>query len=238
MGRGVDSNKHVHPILTDNDGRQYIIITDSDGHTLDITSSNKAITQVFGFYPDSTHQMPSGDARARPIFTTPGAQDSFHIHLHKDAIDATTAFMLIDLSDTVNWPHTLTGGVTLYRILLSIAATKIADAHVKLGWLENVDGDNGDMHTIHTWEVGHAGTNEPRDIDTIFDYQLVNYKIDKAKWFGPSLMNNALFQTDVELGGPNDIVTNTAADGDVVLLVTVAAGILNVACSIDYETFA
>lgn len=43
---GADSNKDVHPILTDSNGSQYIIITDPDGHHADITSNNMLLTYV------------------------------------------------------------------------------------------------------------------------------------------------------------------------------------------------
>lgn len=52
----------------------YVILTDGTSD-LDITTSNKAITQVFGFYPDNTNQMPSGDVKARAIHVQSAKQD-------------------------------------------------------------------------------------------------------------------------------------------------------------------
>lgn len=52
----------------------YVIITDGT-HDLDITSGNKLINSVYGFYPDNAHQMPAGDAAARAIHVQAANQD-------------------------------------------------------------------------------------------------------------------------------------------------------------------
>lgn len=124
---GVDSSKNVHPLMTDANGNLKVIITDGT-HELDITSSNKAITQVFGLYPDNTNQMPSGDAIARPIFTkitdgtytlglwenggitafTPVAyrirnsREFFCCHCFDDVADAADVFIHIKVDSTVS----------------------------------------------------------------------------------------------------------------------------------------
>ena len=257
LAAGADSNVDVHPILVDADGRPYVILHDpasvtqtdtvathpdgigtfgrrdltnawrempvaafsdvninkgdwivpvtpmtsekeegtkiTDGtNTMGVNGANAALTTVLGLLPDGVNGMPSGDDRARPIYHTPGFQDDFHVHLHKDAIGANTGLMLVDLSDNVNWPHTHIGGVTLHRVIMSIAATKLTDAHVQ------TNGSN---------------------------------------WFGPISANNALFQTDVNLFGPDGTVAFPSGDGDLVLLVDWTAGTINVSCSIDYETW-
>ena len=56
--------------------------------------------------------------------------------------------------------------------------------------------------------------------------------------FGPILANSVLFQTDVNLGGPDDPSTLTypSGNGDLVLLVDWTAGTVSVSITMIYET--
>lgn len=64
VSSGVDSNKNVHPILVDSNGRPYIILDDGSGNT-----------------------QPAGDVTARPVFVkmTDGSNDAI-IELDDDNI--------------------------------------------------------------------------------------------------------------------------------------------------------
>lgn len=215
VSEGVDGNKKVVPILVDSSGRPYIILDDGSGNT-----------------------MPSGDALARPVFTTPGTQSCFHVHLCKRGIGADTGLMLIDLSDTANWPHTLTGSISLYNIAISIAGSKLTAAEVALGYLSNVDATDGDFTPIHCWMVGFPGTNEPMLINEVIDYSWRGFQSAAAARFAPTSANNALFQTDVNLFGPDGNTAYPSGNGDLVMFIDWTAGELDVSISIDYETFA
>jgi hypothetical protein len=40
INQGVDSNKNVHPILTDASGRTYVLVDDGNGHTMPAMDAN------------------------------------------------------------------------------------------------------------------------------------------------------------------------------------------------------
>lgn len=212
---GSDATGYVRKLLVDSSGRPYVILDDGSGNT-----------------------MPAGDTAARPIFTTPGTQSCFHVHLCKQGMTADTGLMVIDLSDTANWPHTETGKITIYNIAISIAGSKLTVARVGLGYLSNVDATNGDFSPIHCWMVGFPGTNEPMLINEIIDYSWRGFQSAAAERFGPTSADNALFQTDVDLYGPDGNTSYPSGNGDLVIFVDWTAGELDVSIGLDYTTFA
>ena len=46
----------------------------------------------------------------------PGDSEHFLVHLHVHDISVNGGYMLIDLSDTVNWPHVETGRIILKKV--------------------------------------------------------------------------------------------------------------------------
>ena len=215
INSGVDGDNDVFPIRVNNLGHQYVLLTDGT---------------------NSVHFCPIEETTS--LYTTPGRQGSFHVHICKTGIVADTGLMVIDLSDTTNWPHTNTDRISLFRVSISIAASKLFDGSVSIGWLSDVDATDGDFNAIHCWEVVFAGTNEPRDIDQVIDYQHINYDVHIDKWFGPTSANNVLFQTDVDLYGPDGNTSYPSGNGDLVLYIQRTAGEIDVSLSVDYDTHA
>lgn len=81
----------------------------------------------------------------------------------EDALTATTRLILVDLSDTTNWPHSITASPS-YLVPLGWEAWMRADAaeelHVAIGLITRIDATNADIHYFATdvLEVTAAGT--------------------------------------------------------------------------------
>ena len=56
--------------------------------------------------------------------------------------------MVIDLSDSTNWPHTKTGHIDIVYIVVNVNPTATFEGDIQLGFLDNVDGTDGDFNGI------------------------------------------------------------------------------------------
>ena len=151
-------------------------------------------------------------------------------------VSTTTDFIVIDISDTTNYPHVSTSYIHTENMFFNVDATSDADYTIDLGWLENVDGTNGDFYSVYSFggtkktgnsasiSINHA-PNSPRLISTKV---LVSNKS----------LNDTAFQTDVNLG--STIAPGTAnvpsGSGDMVVRVTINAGSIGLTIGIGYHT--
>jgi hypothetical protein len=108
---------------------------------------------------------------------------------------------------------------------------------VRLGYLKNVDGTNGDFVSIFDVDMQKSAAVIVESIN-FGDHGL---NCSDTYHFGPVDANNTAYQTDVNLGGPDDPTTTTypSGDGDLVLQITGAAagnGGVDVSLTIGYET--
>ena len=156
--------------------------------------------------------------------------------VHLDAVvSATTAYMLIDKSNTAVWPHTQATG---HHIVLEYLAILIDPdvnylGEIKLGYLKNVDSTNGDFVDIYNIDLRKKSGLVLNNL--VFGNHGLQLSDDTH--FGPVTANSTLYQTDVNLGGPDDSATLTypSGDGDLVMYVSVAAGSVDVSITLGYE---
>lgn len=167
------------------------------------------------------------------LYTVYGFERSEHIHLNVNSIALETGFMLVDLSDTVNWPHSNTGHIDLYYFIIDIDPDATFQGDVLLGFLGNVDGANGDFHTI----FAHHLDKKAEPLVSFMNFNSFEMTLDMDHWFGPITANDATWQTDVNLRGPDGNTSFPAGDGDLVCKVTRTAGEVSVAVTIGYETY-
>lgn len=168
----------------------------------------------------------------RSARVTPGMHLTHLVHLDVDDCDADTAFMLIDLSDAAKWPHTETGHIHLEGVDVHINPDDTFTGDIKLGFLSAVDATDGDLNIIHTWHF-------EKDRTTMQDHLNLWWRqvhCDTSEWFGPTDANVALFQTDVNIQGPDGAVNYPSGDGDLVLRVQRTAGTIDIGITVAYET--
>ncbi len=170
------------------------------------------------------------------IYTVDGYSNTFSVHLDVTLTPNGTdvGYMLVDLSDTTNWPHTFTGEVIIEYIILEIDPASNFTGDFKVGYLKNVDATNGDLVTV--FDVDMATKSDI--FNTNIEFGSHGLHCTDADHFGPVDTNNIVFQTDVNLGGPNDpgTLTYPSGDGDLVLLVSGNNNAVGVSITLGYET--
>ena len=81
-------------------------------------------------------------------YTVDGFADTSTIHLDTGSVAATSGFMLVDISDIINWKHTEIDHVIIRHILIEIDPDAAFLGEIKVGYLTNVDANNGDLNNI------------------------------------------------------------------------------------------
>jgi len=164
----------------------------------------------------------------------PGNFDVEVIHLDAEDVAATTGFMLIDLSDTTNWPHTNTGHIDILFFIVSTDPTTSFRGDIELGFLSSVDATNGDLNEL--FEI-HLEKQQDSSV-LAFNYGAYGVALETDHFFGPVTTNDTIWQTDVNLQGPDGATSYPSGNGDLVMHVTRTAGDISVSVTIGYRTIA
>ena len=166
------------------------------------------------------------------LSVVPGNFDVEVVHLDAESISATEGFMLIDLSDTTNWKHTNTGHIDLLFIILTTDPDANFSGDISLGFLTNVDTTDGDFNEF--LEI-HAERKPDPQFFTI-NYGGFGIALETAHIFGPVTVNDTIWQTDVNLQGPDAATSYPSGAGDMVMLVTVGSNTVSVSITVGYRT--
>lgn len=150
-------------------------------------------------------------------------------------LGATTAYMVVDLSDTTNWKHQHTGHLDLHFLSIMINATSTFVGNVCVGFLGNVDATQGDIAVVKTYSFG-AGLTQGVAITDHVNFDGINSYIHcgAERCFLPYYENNTAFQTDVNLIGPSGNAAYPSGDGDIAMLVNVTAGNVSIGLLVGY----
>lgn len=164
--------------------------------------------------------------------------DSGRINFVYNGLSTTEDFIIIDISDTTNYPHTETGYVHLEDLSIQVDTDANGDYELSIGFLEDVDGTNGDYYEL--WSV--SGTKKTSQNKTEFYPFYPNGQRCEKEFIatGVKSLNDTGFQTDVNLnttlsGGTADTPSGT---GDLVLRFTGNAGTVNLNINLAYHTHA
>lgn len=168
------------------------------------------------------------------LYTIDGFAETFSISGDFSAISSTTGFMLVDLSNTVTWPHTNTNHIVIDYIILEAEPTTTFRGMVELGYLKNVDGTDGDFVEV----TGFDFTQKSDALLEVVDFGSHGLHCIDAHHFGLVTADTTIFQTDVDIEGPDGNVSYSSGAGDLVLLVSPTAGTVDVEVTIGYETVA
>jgi len=164
----------------------------------------------------------------------PGNFDVEVVHLDAEDVAVTTGFMLIDLSDTTNWPHTDTGHIDILFMIMSTDPTTNFAGDVELGFLTNVDATNGDLNEVFEMHLEKQSDAQVFSIN----YAAFGVALETDHFFGPITTNDTLWQTDVNLQGPDGNTSFPSGNGDLVMRVSRTAGDISVSITIGYRTIA
>lgn len=165
----------------------------------------------------------------------PGHVDIEVVHIDiEQSATSTTGYMVIDLSDSTKWPHTATGHIDIVYILLNINPTATFVGDIAFGFLTNVDGTNGDFNGL--FEI-HMDKKQD-SVTQFMNFGAFEMSLESTHWFGPITANDVIWQTDVDLTGPDGTTTFPSGNGDFVMLVTATTSDVAVGLTVGYRTHA
>lgn len=164
-------------------------------------------------------------------FVASGFTETTTVHGDFQSIAAQTAFMLIDLSDTSNWAHSETGHINLEYLIIEIDPDATYLGEIKIGFLTNVDGTDGDFNQIFDVDM----VKKSDLLVEVINFGSHGFDCETDHHFGPITADSALFQTDVNLKGPDGNTSYPSGDGDLVLLVERNGGEVDVSITLGYE---
>jgi len=168
----------------------------------------------------------------RPVYTS-----TFTIA----AVAATTGYVLVDLSDTTNYPHSAT--TEIYLLGLGIVAEKASDGdfNITVGVVIENDATNGSMKGVAEFDLSHLDNST--DSTDRFVFPFVDFTLGGANQEGINLnvtsgaltravsnvtdADNTIWQNDTGLASPVGAAagaTGKPGVGDLVLLATENAG--------------
>jgi hypothetical protein len=161
----------------------------------------------------------------------------FYAGLRVVDVSTDIGYMVVDLSDTTNWKHDYTGHIDLCYANISINGSDSFNGRVELGYLENVDAENGDMRIIKSWPIDSTIKYASIVNDELnFDGQGGYFHCGSVRAFLPMNEHDQLFQTDVKITGPDGNTNYYSGNGDLVLKITRGAGSVSVGLLVGYVT--
>jgi len=160
------------------------------------------------------------------------------------ALSADEAFVLVDLSDTTNFPHTETGKVRLYRIELDMEMDTAGDFDIYIGVIVEVDATNGTAEWIDVFRfrVDEAPADNTSHYHLVREYYGLDLEVDGSNDTLYNVVTNSEqagstnWQTDVSLDSPVGDTSSAPGDGDLVMFVDQTAGNLYIAVKVFYRT--
>lgn len=153
-------------------------------------------------------------------------------------ISATTAYMIVDLSDITNWKHLYTGHLDLSFLSIMISPNATFVGNVCVGFLGNVGDTKGDLACIKTYSFDSGNASGTAIIDNVgFDGIDSFIHCGEQRSYLPYYENNAAFQTDVKLVGPGGgAASHFSGNGDLALLINRSAGNISLGLLVGYTS--
>ncbi len=172
----------------DADGSLHVNVTDTNLRTVLVDSDNTLI--------DIEHYE-----EHRSVRITPGHRESFTVLLSRNNIQAATPYLLVDLDNGSGaWLHPAMTLLEIRSLWVELDPDTNFLGDIQLGFLENVDTDNGDFHCVFSWHFERRS-----DILTAsYDQTWSTILCGSGYHFGAVDLNSATWQTDVAIGAPDN----------------------------------
>jgi len=158
-----------------------------------------------------------------------GHGETYVACLFKADLAADEAFVLIDLSDTTNFPHVETGKIRLYTLDVVIEAKTMTSGEgiLYIGVITEVDADNGSTEWLWVMPVQTyleaSDDTDRRHYHFAYPWGL-DLEVDGANDTLANGVSNSGdsgdtdWQTDTDLDSPAGDTNNSPGDGDLVML--------------------
>lgn len=155
------------------------------------------------------------------------------IHLDTATNSTLIAYMLVDISDTTNWKHTNTDHIIIRHLLIETDPDASWVGEVKIGFLSSVDGTDGDFNQILDIDMRRKTALLVEDLTF-----MGGFHCQAGTHFGPKIVDSTLFQTDVDLIGPDGgVAAYPSGAGDLVMIIDGdGTNFVDVSITMIYET--
>jgi hypothetical protein len=218
-------------VLDVDDDKEIRVKVSNGTNQLEIDSDKRQTVKITG--GDNANQVDVISVEGQnSLRVVQGLPDEFSITLDAENLTATTGLMLIDLSDTTNWPHTETDHIIIKWVNININPSSNFEGDVELGFLQNVDADNGDFHVLKTWHFERASDS----LVDFFNLEQSHLEANVNRHFGPVVANDTTWQTDVNLQGPDGDVSYPSGNGDVTVKAIINGGSVDIGIAMGYIT--
>jgi len=179
---------------------------------------------------------------------------AFAVNLGAEAVAASTAYVLVDLSDATNYPHTNTTYLNLLGLKLNAEKLADGDFDIWVGVITEVDATNGSANWLHAFHLHHNANSTDstdrfaQDVDFTLGGAVADglrCEISSGAQVGfignQSQAGHVNWQTDVGLTSPMGATSGDVgkpAAGDLVVWVEEVAdvGTLDFSITAIYET--
>jgi len=173
------------------------------------------------------------------MFPPPESGNFFTTKVCFDNISATTARMVVDLSDTTNWPHIHTGCILVYYVHLDFNPNATFVGDIKIGWLSSVTATSGTINVFHHTHYDSGVTSGIATTGSIdFGGDDSYLKCATGNTFVMADTGDTTFQTDANLTGPDETASYPSGNGDLVVKATRSAGNISASIMVCYTTIA
>lgn len=142
--------------------------------------------------------------------------------------------ILIDLSNTTDYPHSNTTWIHTANIIMNIAGDASSSRYlIEIGWIEDINASNSHFHKIFAIE----GTKQAGDHDIIITQNPEAPKLKATGFLGPAETVTAFDTGTTHLDSLDQTTgTVTPADGDMVMRVTNITGGVTVNIMVGYHS--
>lgn len=217
------------------------VLVKGAGRAMRVSYTNGIVAQTsFTLYTEfGSNLFPasSSDDNEILITETERERDTFVAYTVAD-VSASGYAILIDLSDTTNFPHDRTGRIDLSAVYISVDRDSTATGRVRVGVITRVDGTNADITYVQG--VNFAKSDE-RTILRDRRFSPSQIKLGVTGGVATRVLssgaetNVAAVNTATPLASPRGAGTVTPAVGDVILNYERTAGSYNLAVSATYH---
>jgi len=160
------------------------------------------------------------------------------IHFEVDGLTASQDFIVIDLSDTTNYPHDSTGYLHIENLRIHTDSNNQGDYEIQIGFLDDVDATNGDFYVVADLD---GSKTIGRSQDIVLPYYPNGPRLrTQSVAVSYKSLNDTAFQTDVNLASTLDTATTDtpSGSGDMVVRIIINGGTVTVGMELSYHSHA
>lgn len=157
-----------------------------------------------------------------------------------ETVNIETGWMIVDLSDTDTFPHTIPAeGVTAHievtAVHVEIDPASSFRGHVELGFLKTVRSNVSNFHQIYCWSFA---TGSARTYESVYLHESP-IVCDTRYHYGELHTDLSIFGSDKSLSGPQSShgvgATYFAGEGDLVLRIQRTTGTVDCSITVSYN---